>query len=46
MQVDKFTLLVNFVILDMEENVEVPLILRILFMKTAKVITDVDGSKL
>jgi len=36
-KVDKFTFPMDFVILDMEEDIEVPLILRKPFMKTAKV---------
>ena len=46
MQVDKFTFQVDFVILDMKEHIEVPLILGRPFMKIAKVIIYVDGSKL
>jgi len=45
-KVDKFTFLVDFVILDMEEDNEVPLILGRPFMKTARVIIDVDDSQL
>jgi len=45
-QVDKFTFPVDFIILDMEEDIEVPLILGRSFMKIAKVIIDVDGGKL
>ncbi|XP_027368381.1 uncharacterized protein LOC113874354 [Abrus precatorius] len=44
-KVDKFVFLVNFVIMDMEEDAEVPLILGRSFMKTAKVIIDVDDGK-
>ena len=45
-QVDKFTFPVDFIILDMEEDIEVPLLLGRSFMKIAKVIIDVDGGKL
>jgi len=45
-QVDKFTFLVDFVILVMEENIEVPLILGRPFMKTTKVIIDANSGKL
>jgi len=45
-QVDKFTFLVDFVILYMKEDSEVPLILGRPFMKTTKVIKDVNGDKL
>jgi len=36
-KVDKFYFLVDFVIMDIEEDVEVPLILGRPFMKTAKI---------
>jgi len=42
MKVDKFIFLMDFVILDMKEDEEVPLILGKPFMKTAKVIVDED----
>jgi len=45
-KVDKFTFPVDFVILDMEEDTEVPLILGCPFMKTARVIIDVDDGHL
>jgi len=45
-KVDKFYFLVDFVIMDMEEDSEVPLFLGRPFMKTAKVIIDVDNGKL
>nr|KYP35931.1 hypothetical protein KK1_042990 [Cajanus cajan] len=45
-KVDKFMFLVDFVVMDMEEDSEVPLILGRPFMKTAKVIIDVDDGKL
>ncbi|XP_020209688.1 uncharacterized protein LOC109794656, partial [Cajanus cajan] len=45
-KVDKFFFPVNFVVMDMEEDSEVPLILGRPFMKTAKVIIDVDDGKL
>jgi len=45
-KVDKFMFPVDFVILDMKENEEVPLILGRPFMKTAKVIIDVDKGEL
>jgi len=45
-KVKKFTFLVNFVILDMEKDMEVPLILEIPFLKIAKVIIDVNDNKL
>jgi len=41
-KVYKFYFRVNFVIMDIEEDVEVPLILRCPFMKTAKFMIDVD----
>jgi len=37
---------VDFVVIDMEEDVEVPLILGRSFMKTARLIIDVDKGKL
>ena len=46
MKVDKFTFPVDFVILDIDEYTEIPLILGRPFMKTTKVIIDVDGDKL
>jgi len=45
-KVDKFLFPVDFVVMDIEEDAEVPLILRRPFMKTAKVIIDVDKGKL
>ncbi|XP_068498131.1 uncharacterized protein [Phaseolus vulgaris] len=45
-QVDKFLFPVDFVVMDIEEDVKVPLILGRPFMKTAKVIIDVDKGKL
>jgi len=45
-KVDKFTFPVDFVILDMEEDTEVPLILGRPFIKTARVIIDVDDGHL
>ena len=45
-KVDKFTFLVNFVVMDMDEDEEVPLILGRPFMKTARIIVDVDKGEL
>jgi len=45
-KVDKFMFLVDFVIMEMEEDLEVPLILGRPFMKTARVMIDVDKGKL
>ncbi|XP_068461916.1 uncharacterized protein [Phaseolus vulgaris] len=45
-KVDKFLFPVYFVVMDIEENVKVPLILGRPFMKTAKVIIDVDKGRL
>jgi len=45
-KVDKFIFPVDFVVMDIEEDIEVPLILGRPFMKTAKVIIDVDNGKL
>jgi len=45
-KVDKFLFPVDFVVMDIEEDVDVPLILERAFMKTAKVIIDVDKGKL
>jgi len=45
-KVDKFLFPVDFVVMDMEEDAEVPLILGRPFMKTAKVIIDVDKGNL
>jgi len=45
-KVDKFIFLVDFVVMDIEEDIEVPLILGRPFMKTAKVIIDGDDGKL
>ena len=41
-KVDKFLFPVDFVVLDIEEDVDVPVILGRPFMITAKVIIDVD----
>jgi len=45
-KVDKFLFPVDFVVMDIEEDVDVPVILGRSFMKTAKVIIDVDKGKL
>ena len=45
-KVDKFLFLIDFVVMDIEEDVDVPLILGRPFMKTVKVIIDVDKGKL
>ncbi|XP_052730489.1 uncharacterized protein LOC128195838 [Vigna angularis] len=45
-KVDKFVFLVDFVIMEMEENGDVPLILGRPFMKTARVLIDVENDKL
>ncbi|XP_019435112.1 PREDICTED: uncharacterized protein LOC109341625 [Lupinus angustifolius] len=45
-KVDKLVFPVDFVIMDIEEDAEVPLILGRPFMKTARVIIDVDDGKL
>jgi len=45
-KVDKFIFPVDFVVMDIEEDIEVPLVLGRPFMKTAKVIIDVDDGKL
>jgi len=45
-KVDKFMFPVDFVVMDIEEDTEVPLILGRPFMKTAKVIIDIDDGKL
>ena len=45
-KVDKFLFPVDFVVMDIEEDVDVPLILGRPFIKTAKVIIDVDKGKL
>jgi len=45
-KVDKFLFPVDFVVMDIEEDVDVPLILGRPFMKTTKVIIGVDKGKL
>jgi len=45
-KVDKFLFPVDFVVMDIEEDVDVPLILGRPFMKTVKVVIDVDKGKL
>ena len=42
----KFYLPVDFIIMDIEEDVEIPLILERPFMKTARIIIDIDEGKL
>ncbi|KAK5785997.1 hypothetical protein PVK06_040621 [Gossypium arboreum] len=44
--VDKFIFLVDFVVLDMDEDVEVPLILGRLFLATARAVIDAGDGKL
>jgi len=41
-QVDKFIIPMNFVVMDIKEDKEVPLILGIPFMKIARFIVDVN----
>ena len=43
---DKFTFPVDFVVMDIEEDEEVPLILGRPFMKTGRIIIDVDKGKI
>jgi len=45
-KVDKFLFPIDFVVMDIEEDVVVPLILGRPFMKTAKLIIDVDKGRL
>jgi len=45
-KVDTFLYPVDFVVMDIKEDVEIPLILGRPFMKTAKVIIDVDKGRL
>jgi len=45
-KVDKFLFPIDFMVMDIGEDVDVPLILGIPFMKTTKVIIDVDKGKL
>ena len=45
-KVDKFIFSVDFVVMDIKEDDEVPFILGRPFMKTARIITDVDKGKL
>ncbi|KAG8490544.1 hypothetical protein CXB51_013684 [Gossypium anomalum] len=45
-KVDKFIFPVNFIVLDMDEGVEVPLILGHLFLATARAVIDVGDGKL
>ena len=45
-KVDKFMFSVDFVVMDIKENIEIPLILGRPFMKTTRVIIVVDNGKL
>jgi len=45
-KVDKFYFPVDFVVMDIEEDMDLPLILGRPFMKMSKVIIDVDEGKL
>ncbi|XP_020206210.1 uncharacterized protein LOC109791332 [Cajanus cajan] len=45
-KVDRFLFLADFVVMDIEEDIDVPLILDRPFMKTARVLIDVDDGKL
>jgi len=45
-KVDKFLFPIDFVVMEIEEDVEVPLILGRSFMKIVRVIIDVDKGKL
>ncbi|XP_012472334.1 uncharacterized protein LOC105789511 [Gossypium raimondii] len=45
-KVDKFIFHVDFVILDMDEDIEVPIILSRLFLATARTVIDVRNSEL
>ena len=43
---DKYIFLVDFVVLDMEEDVEVPLILGRTILRTSKALIDMDGGEM
>ena len=45
-KVDKFIFPINFVILDMDKDIKVPLILGCLFLATTRAIIDVSDGKL
>lgn len=45
-KVDKFKFPVNFVVLDMEEDLEIPLILGRPFLATRRALIDVQGEQL
>ena len=45
-KVDKFIFLVDFVVMDIEEDKEVPVILDRPFMKTTKFVIDIDEGRL
>jgi len=45
-KVDKFMFPVDFVVIDIKEDEEVPLVLGRPFMKTARIIVDVDKGEL
>ncbi|BAU01143.1 hypothetical protein VIGAN_11030900, partial [Vigna angularis var. angularis] len=45
-KVDKFLFPMDFVVMEMKEDTEIPLILGRPFMKTARVLIDVDEGKL
>ncbi|XP_039141208.1 uncharacterized protein LOC120278482 [Dioscorea cayenensis subsp. rotundata] len=46
MKVNKVIILVDFMILDVDDDVEVPLILRHLFLNTSSVLIDAKGGKM
>ena len=46
MKVGEFIFPINFFVMDMDEDVDVSLILGRPFMKTARVIIDIDGGKI
>jgi len=45
-KVGEFIFPINFFVMDMDEDVDVSLILGRPFMKTARVIIDIDGGKI
>ncbi|KAK3193612.1 hypothetical protein Dsin_024922 [Dipteronia sinensis] len=45
-KVENFYLTINFLVLDMEEDVEVPLLLEMLFLKTTGALIDVKEEKM
>lgn len=45
-KIDKFSFLIDFMVPDVEENLNIPFILRRPYMETARILVDIDKDQL